>query len=172
MFLIGAPAFDEEKTYIFDGIIVRHGCKGKNDIKGTCPATLFDTKIISENMEHFASFIVCTLLLLNVYGTEGHSSKRCKRVVDLQGYTKVNAAHGHWPQDGFCQVAYLRDGSTSSYQLSVDMYNFIGWRGVNSGHPGVLLNAEDEDNYDFVYFRFVAIYTRVRGKMSLFWFQT
>ena len=123
-------------------------------------------------MEHFASFIVCTLLLLNVYGTEGHSSKRCKRVVDLQGYTKVNAAHGHWPQDGFCQVAYLRDGSTSSYQLSVDMYNFIGWRGVNSGHPGVFLNAEDEDNYDFVYFRFVAIYTQVRGKTSLLWFQT
>ena len=48
------------------------------------------------------------------------------------------------------------------------MYNFIGSGGVNYGHPGVLLNAEDQDNYDFVYFRFVAIYTRVRGKMSLF----
>ncbi|CAH3133738.1 unnamed protein product [Porites lobata] len=82
-----------------------------------------------------------------------HVSKRCKRVVELPGYTKVDAAHGRWPQDGFCQVAYLRDHSTSSYQLSVDMYNFIGWRGANSGHPGVLLNAEDQDNYDFVYFR-------------------
>ena len=51
------------------------------------------------------------------------------------------------------------------------MYNFIGSGGVNYGHPGVFLNAEDQDNYDFVYFRFVAIYTRVRGKMSLFWFQ-
>ena len=84
----------------------------------------------------------------------------------------MDAAHGRWPQDGFCQVAYLRDSSTSSYQLSVDMYNFIGSGGVNYGHPGVLLNAEDQDNYDFVYFRFAAIYTRVRGKMSLFWFQT
>ena len=101
-----------------------------------------------------------------------HVSKRCKRVVELPGYTKVDAAHGRWPQDGFCQVAYLRDGSTSSYQLSVDMYNFIGSGGVNYGHPGVLLNAEDQDNYDFVYFRFAAIYTLVRGKMSLFWFQT
>ena len=81
-----------------------------------------------------------------------HVSKRCKRVVELPGYTKVDAAHGRWPQDGFCQV---------------DMYNFIGSGGVNYGHPGVLLNAEDQDNYDFVYFRFVAIYTRVRGKMSL-----
>ena len=89
-------------------------------------------------------------------------------VDELPGYTKVDAAHGCRPQDGFCQVAYLRDGSTSSYQLSVDMYNFIGRDGVNFGHPGVLLNAEDQDNYDYVYFRFVAIYTRVRGKLSLF----
>ena len=95
-------------------------------------------------------------------------SKRCKRVVDLPGYTEVDAAHGIWPKDGFCQVAYLRDGSTSSYQLSVDMYNFMGWRGANSGHLGVFLNAEDQDNYDFVYFRFAAIYRRIRGKLSVF----
>ena len=91
------------------------------------------------------------------------------QVDELPGYTKVDAAHGRWPQDGFCQVAYLRDGSTSSYQLSVDMYNFIGRDGVNFGHPGVFLNAEDQDNYDFVYFRFVAIYTHgIRGKLSPF----
>ena len=30
----------------------------------------------------------------------------------------------------------------------------MGWDGVNSGHPGVFFNAEDENNYDFVYFRF------------------
>ena len=97
-----------------------------------------------------------------------HVSKRCKRVVDLPGYTEMDAAHGIWPKDGFCQVAYLRDGSTSSYQLSVDMYNFMGWRGANSGHLGVFLNAEDQDNYDFVYFRFAAIYRRIRGKLSVF----
>ena len=91
------------------------------------------------------------------------------QVDELPGYTKVDAAHGRWPQDGFCQVAYLRDSSISSYQLSVDMYNFIGRDGVNFGHPGVFLNAEDQDNYDFVYFRFVAIYTHgKRGKLSLF----
>ena len=80
----------------------------------------------------------------------------------------MDAAHGRWPQNGFCQVAYIRDSSTSSYQLSVDMYNFIGSGGANSGQLGVFLNAEDQDNYDFVYFRFVAIYTRIRGKLSVF----
>ena len=52
------------------------------------------------------------------------------------------------------------------------MYNFIGSGGVNVGHPGVFLNAEDQDNYDFIYFRFVAIYTRRRGELSVFWLQT
>ena len=52
------------------------------------------------------------------------------------------------------------------------MYNFMGWQGANSGHLGVFLNAEDQDNYDFVYFRFVAIYRRVRGKLWVCWFQT
>ena len=36
-----------------------------------------------------------------------HVSKRCKRVVDWPGYTKVDAAHGRWPLDGFCRIAYL-----------------------------------------------------------------
>jgi len=49
----------------------------------------------------------------------------------------------------------LKDGGQSTdYQLSVDLFNFIGWLGVNSGHLGVFFNIEDQDNYDFVYFRF------------------
>ena len=81
-------------------------------------------------------------------------SKKCKQVVGFPSYFKIDADHGKWPRDGFCQVMYRKDGSASSYQLSVDMYNFIGWNGANSGHLGVFFNAEDQDNYDFVYFRF------------------
>ena len=78
----------------------------------------------------------------------------------------MDANNRRWPQDGFCQVAYLKSG-TSSYQLSVDMYNFIGRDGVNFGHLGVFFNTEDQDNYDFVYFRFVAVYnTRVTKELS------
>ncbi|KAL9974426.1 hypothetical protein ACROYT_G011455 [Oculina patagonica] len=81
-------------------------------------------------------------------------SKKCAKTVELPGYVKLDADHGRWPQDGFCQAAYLKDGGQSrDYQLSVDLYNFIGWNGVNSGHPGVFFNAEDQDNYDFIYFR-------------------
>ena len=76
------------------------------------------------------------------------------QVDQLPGYVKMDADHGSWPKDAFCQVAFLKDGGATSYQLSADIYNFIGRDGVNFGHPGVFFNAEDQDNYDFVYFRF------------------
>ena len=73
------------------------------------------------------------------------------------GYIKMDAGNGSWPKDAFCQVAFVSDGRIASYELKVDLYNFIGGRGNNPnfGHPGVFFNAKDEDNYDFVYFRFV-----------------
>ena len=86
-------------------------------------------------------------------------SKKCAKTVQYPEYVKLDADHGKWPQDGFCQAAYLKDGGQSTdYQLSVDLFNFIGWNGVNSGHLGVFFNVEDQDNYDFVYFRFEIIY--------------
>ena len=82
-------------------------------------------------------------------------SKKCARTVEYPDYFKLDADHGTWPQDGFCQMAYLKNGGQSTdYQLSVDLFNVMGWKGVNSGHLGVFFNAEDQDNYDFVFFRF------------------
>ena len=81
--------------------------------------------------------------------------KKCAKAVEFPDYVKLDASHGSWPQDGFCQAPYLKDGGQSTdYQMSVDLFNFMGWSGVNSGHPGVFFNAKDEDNYDFTYFRF------------------
>ena len=82
-------------------------------------------------------------------------SKKCARTVEYPDYFKLDADHGKWPEDGFCQMAYLKDsGQSTDYQLSVDLFNVMGWKGVNSGHLGVFFNAEDQDTYDFVFFRF------------------
>lgn len=86
-------------------------------------------------------------------------SKRCARTVEFPGYVKLDADHGSWPKDGFCQVSYLNGCGTGNYQISVDMYNFIGRDGVNFGHLGVFFNAEDGDNYDFVYFRLHSVHS-------------
>ena len=76
-------------------------------------------------------------------------------MVQSPDYVKLDADHGTWPQDRFCQAVYLQDGGQATdYQLSVDLFNVKGWQGVNSGHLGVLYNAVDQENYDFVYFRF------------------
>lgn len=80
-------------------------------------------------------------------------SKRCVRTVEFPGYVKLDADHGSWPKDGFCQVSYLNGCGTGDYQISVDMYNFLGLDRANFGHLGVFFNSEDGDNYDFVYFR-------------------
>ena len=81
--------------------------------------------------------------------------KRCVKMIQYPDYVKLDADHGKWPQDRFCQAAYLKDGGqTTDYQLSVDLFNVIGWKGANSGHLGVFFNAADQENYDFVYFRF------------------
>lgn len=81
-------------------------------------------------------------------------SKRCKEVVEFPaGYVKMDAGIGSSPRDAFCQVEFGSDGRIASYELKVDLYNFIGRDKANLGHPGVFFNAEDEDNYDFVYFR-------------------
>ena len=92
---------------------------------------------------------------LEIVPQSSYASRRCAETVQYPDYFELDADHGKWPQDGFCQMAYLKDaGQSTDYQLSVDLFNVMEWDGVNSGHPGVFFNAEDENNYDFVYFRF------------------
>ena len=44
---------------------------------------------------------------------------------------------------------------SQAYSVSAELLNKIGWQGINSGHLGLLYNALDENNFDFVYFRWV-----------------
>ena len=61
-----------------------------------------------------------------------------------------------------CAGPFLRNMSRScttivasqAYTVSAEILNEAGWKGVNSGHPGLLFNAIDENNFDFVYLRY------------------
>ena len=79
------------------------------------------------------------------------------KIMDIDTYFyDVNADHGSWPDDGFCRViskVEINDGEP--YTMTVEIMNVGGWNGVNSGHPGVMYNVIDEDNFDVVYFRLV-----------------
>lgn len=69
---------------------------------------------------------------------------------------ELNGDHGSWPGDGFCRALRMDEINTGDpYTLTVDLFNVDGLLGVNSGHPGVMYNVIDENNFDFVFFRLV-----------------
>ena len=57
------------------------------------------------------------------------------------------------PGSGICRALSHLTDETQAYSLSAELLNQMGWKGINSGHPGLLYNALDENNFDFVYFR-------------------
>lgn len=72
---------------------------------------------------------------------------------------EVNAYHGSWPADGFCRVIPSQQGNVvNPYSLTVHLMNVIGQGGgVDSGHPGVMYNVIDENNFDVLYFRLISL---------------
>ena len=54
-----------------------------------------------------------------------------------------------------CRVLAQPTLESQAYTVSAELLNQAGWQGINSGHLGLLFNARDENNFDFVYFRWV-----------------
>lgn len=52
-----------------------------------------------------------------------------------------------------CRVLAQPTLESQAYTVSAELLNQAGWQGINSGHLGLLFNARDENNFDFVYFR-------------------
>ena len=69
---------------------------------------------------------------------------------------ELDASHSSWTGDGFCRVLRKEEiNAGDPFTMSVELLNVIGNGQVNKGHPGVIYNAVDENNFDFVYFRLV-----------------
>ena len=52
-----------------------------------------------------------------------------------------------------CRVLAQPTDTSLPYIVSAELMNQAGWKGLNSGHLGLLFNAKDENNFDFIYFR-------------------
>ena len=63
------------------------------------------------------------------------------------------ALKGRWPKDGFCRAVSAAKVRGPKYTLRGSLYNLKAGNVVNRGHPGLLFNAKDKKNFDFVYFR-------------------
>ena len=68
---------------------------------------------------------------------------------------KVSAVHNEPPP--FCRVLSEQEINVGDpYTITVELMNLIGeGNDINHGHPGVFYNVVNENNFDFVYFRFV-----------------
>ena len=67
---------------------------------------------------------------------------------------EVNAVHDNPPV--FCGVLPEKElNAGKPYTMTVELMNVIGSGRVNYGHPAVMYNVIDQNNFDFVFFRLV-----------------
>lgn len=75
----------------------------------------------------------------------------CKVMKKYPSFYKLDATTS---TKGMCRaLSRPVNQSLQAYVVSAELLNQAGWQGINSGHLGVLFNAVDENNFDFVYFR-------------------
>ena len=68
---------------------------------------------------------------------------------------EVNATRDKPPL--FCRVLPEEEITAGNpYTMTVDLINVMGEDGVDQGHPGVMYNVIDENNFDYMHLRFVA----------------
>eukprot|EP00795_Rhopilema_esculentum_P008277 gene8277-14233_t len=87
--------------------------------------------------------------------------KRQLNVFECSKYHRINANYyrldskeGNWPDSGFCKSIGNFKINSTEYSISVFLFNQRGPDGGHqSGRLGIMFNAHDENNFDFVYFR-------------------
>ena len=80
-------------------------------------------------------------------------AESCLATRKVGSFYVLNANHGKWPANSFCRALLLTIVKSENYEMSAQLYNQIGWKGVNSGHCGLMYNVLDNNNFDFVSFR-------------------
>lgn len=83
---------------------------------------------------------------------------------------EVDASRSSWPADGFCRILHKeRINAGHPYTMTLELFNVIGNGVVDLGHPGMIYNVIDENNFDFVFFRLLPNDVHFRTKtLSLF----
>ena len=95
-------------------------------------------------------YTVCTIdgLKFSVHSVS-HCTSMVKSLTDT--HYKLDATTSD--TSPLCRVLAQPTDTSLAYTVSAELLNQAGWQGINSGHLGLLFNAVDENNFDFVYFR-------------------
>ena len=103
-----------------------------------------------ENVIRFKNFNVSAI---KPYPYTVYNCKSYHRV--SKEYYRLDAKHGNWPDSGFCKAIRREEIPQKSYAISTSLFNQRGFTGTpDTGYLGVLFNAQDQYNFDFVYFRY------------------
>jgi len=81
----------------------------------------------------------------------GYTAYGCRHshVQNVTDYLVLDAsATGVVNSQPFCRAVLHRQVAGQAYDVKVVLYNYDG-----VGHPGIMYNVLDEDNFDFVIFR-------------------
>lgn len=81
--------------------------------------------------------------------TYSHPVSSCVSVSKTASFVEMIGTGGTWPSAGFCRTMISKSIAGSSYSISVKLFNVRS----STGHLGILYNAKDINNFDFVYFR-------------------
>ena len=67
----------------------------------------------------------------------------------------LDASYPHWPSNGFCSALALKglDNVPVKYAVHAKIYNIDSWQGADWGNVGLLFNALDKNNFEYVYIR-------------------
>lgn len=80
----------------------------------------------------------------------------CKDVVDNGTFFIIEGDKPLYPGDGYCRaMATTATDQEVDYTVRATLLNIYGQYSTFSfyGHPGILLNAQDPDNFDYIFFR-------------------
>ena len=65
-----------------------------------------------------------------------------------------NASRGRWPNDGFCRALGVQTLlQAKTYKISANFYVPKETKMNSANYLGIIFNAEDENNFEFIFFR-------------------
>ena len=60
--------------------------------------------------------------------------------------------HGTWPDETFCRAVHQQVLGGRNYFITVKLFIQGVLKGEGTNYAGLMFNAKDENNYDFIYF--------------------
>lgn len=81
-------------------------------------------------------------------------------------YYVADATFGTWEKHVFCRIFSTRKIPDMNYLVTADVYNVVGYHGIDYGFPGIAYNIENNQNFDFVYLRYEEVISVIQTNFA------